>query len=70
MSRTFCARVAGAALFVGLSFTALPASAQIDLMGQWQAINQQDAHTRGPGPDLADWTGMPLNAEGKALSVS
>ena len=68
MSRTTCAAIAGAAVLTMLS--SAPAFAQIDLSGQWQAINQQDAHTRGPGPDLADYTGIPLTPEGQKVAVS
>jgi hypothetical protein len=57
-------------MFMALVFASAPASAQIDLSGQWQAINQQDAHARGPGPDLVDYTGIPLTAEGKAVALS
>jgi len=46
------------------------ASAQIDLTGQWAAINQQDNMARGPGPDLADYTGLPLNDEGRAVALA
>jgi len=62
------------AIVVGVTAACLgwtaPAFAQIDLSGQWQAINQQDAHTRGPGPDLADYTGIPLSDEGRKVAVS
>jgi hypothetical protein len=29
-----------------------------------------DSRTRGPGPDLADYLGIPLNAEGRAVALS
>ena len=53
-----------------LSGLAVPAYAQSDLSGQWQAFNQQDARTRGPGPDLADFLGIPLNEEGRAVALT
>jgi hypothetical protein len=70
MDRSRCVKIAGAAIFSLFSFTTIPAFAQIDLSGQWQAINQQDAHARGPGPDLADYTGIPLTPEGRAVAIS
>jgi hypothetical protein len=47
-----------------------PAFAQVDLSGQWAAINQQDNMARGPGPDLADYTGLPINDEARAVGLS
>src|SRR6185295_7545988 len=61
--------LAGAAIFWTL-FSAAPASAQVDLSGQWGAINQSDARTRGPGPDLADYLAVPLNDEGRAAALA
>ena len=43
----------GVAIFL-ISFQSVPAFAQVDLSGQWAAINQSDAKTRGPGPDLME----------------
>jgi hypothetical protein len=62
--------LASAAIFVTVSCIAVPAFAQIDLSGQWQAINQSDVRTRIPGPDLADYTGIPLNDAGRAVALS
>src|SRR5262245_11674647 len=46
------------------------AAAQTDFSGQWAAINHQDAMGRGPGPDLADYTGLPINDEARAAGLS
>jgi glyoxylase-like metal-dependent hydrolase (beta-lactamase superfamily II) len=41
---------------------ALPASAQIDLAGEWAARSAfEDQPHRVPGPDLGDYTGLPIN---------
>jgi hypothetical protein len=48
----------------------IPAFAQVDLSGQWAALNQNDNLARGPGPDLADYTGIPLNDEARAVALS
>lgn len=38
-----------------------PASAQIDLSGEWDARVHEDQPERGPGPEIADYLGMPIN---------
>src|SRR6185503_16815070 len=53
-----------------LTSMAGPAFAQFDLAGQWQALNQQDAMNRGPGPDLGDYTGLPINDEARSVALS
>lgn len=62
--------VVGAAVLLSLSLKPVPAFAQVDFSGQWAAINQQDARTRGPGPDLVDYSPIPLNEEGRAVALS
>jgi hypothetical protein len=49
------------ALFVALSAAAAtPASAQIDLSGIWAPIMHEDQVERVPGPDVGDYTGLPI----------
>src|SRR5579871_6421855 len=38
------------------------ALAQMDLSGEWGQKMHQDAPERGGGPDIGDYTGMPINA--------
>lgn len=38
-----------------------PASAQVDFSGSWAALYHEDTIERIPGPELADYTGLPLN---------
>jgi hypothetical protein len=47
-------------------FTAAPAFAQIDLSGTWGNRLHEDWIERAPGPDIGDYTGLPLNDEGRA----
>ena len=70
MSCSTLLRIGSAAIV--LLFTSMTASAfaQMDLSGQWAAINQQDNMARGPGPDLADYTGLPINDEARAVALS
>ena len=52
-----------------LTLAALPASAQIDLTGSWRTRMHEDFFERGPGSDLADFTGLPLTDEGRAKGL-
>jgi len=63
-------QIASAALFAFLAPMTGPAVAQVDFSGQWGAVNHQDAMGRGPGPDLADYTGLPINDEARAAALS
>jgi hypothetical protein len=47
-----------------------PAAAQIELSGSWAARNHEDALERGPGPYAVDYTGVPLNDEGRDRALS
>ncbi|PYS26497.1 MAG: hypothetical protein DMG11_19685 [Acidobacteria bacterium] len=39
-----------------------PASAQILLSGNWMSVRtHEDEQDRGPGPDLGDYLGIPIN---------
>jgi hypothetical protein len=51
------ARFAAALLLAG----AAPAAAQVDFSGQWAPVYHEDNPERIPGPELADYTGLPLN---------
>jgi hypothetical protein len=50
----------GAAVVVAL--TGSPALAQGDIAGEWAARAQEDQPHRGPGAELGDYTGLPINA--------
>ena len=56
--RALLARFAAAALVLG---SAAPAAAQVDFSGQWAPVYHEDNPERIPGPELADYTGLPLN---------
>ena len=49
-----------------------PASAfaQRDLSGNWAALYHEDQPHRIPGPDLGDYTGIPLNDAGRLKADS
>src|SRR6516164_5371369 len=46
------------------------ASAQVELAGSWAARNHEDALERGGGPYAVDYSGLPLNDEGRARALS
>ncbi len=63
------------ALCAGLLLPALmalpgPAAAQRDLSGEWRALYHEDRGERMPGPDVADYLGVPINAQGRAKADS
>jgi len=70
MSCTQRMRIVSAAIVLMSTLMAVSVSAQTDLSGQWAAINQSDRVTRGAGPWLGDYTGLPLSAEGRAVALS
>jgi hypothetical protein len=47
---------------------AAPASAQVSLVGEWSPRYHEDQPDRIPGPELGDYTGLPLN-EGARLAA-
>jgi glyoxylase-like metal-dependent hydrolase (beta-lactamase superfamily II) len=50
--------------------TVSPALAQRDLAGNWTALYHEDQPHRIPGPDLGDYTGIPLNDAGRLKADS
>ena len=53
-------RIVSAAGVLALVVMASPASAQVDLSGTWSPRYQEDFSERVPGPELGDYTGLPL----------
>jgi glyoxylase-like metal-dependent hydrolase (beta-lactamase superfamily II) len=49
------------ALFLLIVLVPSPAQAQRDIAGNWAALYHEDQPHRIPGPDLGDYTGIPLN---------
>jgi hypothetical protein len=48
------------AVMVSLTLAARPAFAQVSLIGDWGPRMHEDQPDRGPGPELGDYTGLPL----------
>jgi glyoxylase-like metal-dependent hydrolase (beta-lactamase superfamily II) len=48
-----------------------PAHAQVSLAGNWNPYrNHEDEQDRGPGPDLGDYTGIPINSAARLFAES
>jgi hypothetical protein len=63
--------IAGAAVLLLAALIPLPAPAQtIDLAGNWAAREHQDWQERGPGPEAVDYSGIPINDEGRTVALS
>src|SRR4051812_4636705 len=55
------------ACLIGL---AAPAAAQINLVGDWVGRYQEDFQDRVPGPDLGDYTGLPITEAARKYADS
>ena len=49
------------ALTIAVAMFPLAATAQSDLTGRWQPRQHEDQPERGPGPELGDYLGLPIN---------
>jgi hypothetical protein len=54
-------RSIGAALFLFVVMSAVPASAQVDFAGEWAPRFWEDQPERVPGPELFDYAGVPIS---------
>ena len=55
------ARLAGFFLVLALTLVSVPAFAQVDFSGEWYSLWYEDRQEYGSGPDIGDYTGMPVN---------
>lgn len=62
-------RIRVATLACALALVSSPALAQIDLTGSWGPRMHEDWMERGPGRDIVDYTGLPLNDEARAKAL-
>ena len=58
------------AIFCAAIFAAVPAAAQLDLTGEWAPIYHENGPERLPGPELGDYTELPLNEAGRLAADS
>ncbi len=52
--------VSGVGVIAGLLLAAQPASAQVDIVGNFNPIMHEDQIERIPGPDAGDYAGLPI----------
>ena len=55
---------------VALILAATPAFAQVDISGEWARRIHEDQPHRNPGPELGDYTGLPINAAARQKASS
>ena len=48
-------------LALTVAFRAAPARAQVDFSGEWSPLYHEDGPERGPGPELGDYTEIPIS---------
>src|SRR5687768_12002046 len=58
------------ALVVTLAAVAPVSAQQVDLSGMWSRLSHEDNIHRVPGPELGDFTGIPVNAAGRLKAES
>jgi glyoxylase-like metal-dependent hydrolase (beta-lactamase superfamily II) len=58
------------ALIAALAAAAPAFAQQVDLRGMWSRLSHEDNIHRVPGPDLGDYTGIPVNAAGRLKAES
>ena len=42
----------------------------VDITGEWNVITHEDQPHYGPGPELGDYTGLPINANARQKAIS
>jgi hypothetical protein len=52
------------------ALAAVPALAQVDFSGEWAPLYHEDAPERLPGPELGDYTELPINAAARMRADS
>lgn len=56
--------------FLAGTLLATPATAQVDIAGEWNRDNHEDQPHRAPGAELGDYTGMPINPAARQKAES
>lgn len=69
MNNTIRISIIGSVLLV-LALLSTPLFAQMDPTGRWREQTDEDTVERGQGPDIADYTGLPINAAARAKADS
>ncbi len=64
------ARVSGLVLAFAAALACAPAFAQMDMTGKWQPRLHEDFPERIPGPELGDYSGLPVNDAARLFADS
>src|SRR5688500_14368689 len=51
----------GLFMLLAITWGSVPAFSQVDMSGEWTNIAHEDQLDRRSGPDLGDYTGLPIN---------
>ncbi len=70
MDNALRSRIAVPLLLLLMALFATPALAQVDLSGAWTPRYHEDQPERIPGPELADYLGLPINEEARQWALS
>src|SRR5579862_7634116 len=70
MHTTARTRTAKSALLVVLTLSGGSLFAQIDLTGDWAVRVHEDQAWRGPGAEIGEYEGLPINAAGRMKAAS
>jgi hypothetical protein len=62
--------IASARIFIAIALLTAPLLAEIDLAGNWDSRWHEDYIEIAPGPDVVDYSGLPINDEGRARALS
>ncbi len=57
-------------VIIGVMLVSGPAAAQSILNGDWVGLFHEDQPERGPGPEVGDYTGLPMNDAGRQYADS
>jgi hypothetical protein len=57
-------------LMAAALFLSIPAFAQVDLSGNWVSRQHEDWQERGPGPEVVDYLGLPINDEARQRALT
>jgi hypothetical protein len=65
-----CLRVAAGFIVAAQTLAVGSVFGQVDLSGEWGGLRHEDQVERGPGPEIGDYTGLPLNDAAKQRALS
>src|SRR5882762_7118902 len=61
MLKTIRAAASFSLLVLGMTLASAPSFAQVDFSGEWAPLYHENGPERLPGPELGDYTELPIN---------